>query len=69
MDTKEAFFIGNEGYGDMIACIGIVNYLATKYQKVRVACIKRNYEQAKTFYNNKNIEIFVIDNIFVTSNL
>jgi hypothetical protein len=61
MSKNDALFIGNEGLGDMIACIGMVNFLSSKYQTVTVACIKNNYNQAKTFYTNPKIKIHVID--------
>lgn len=56
-----ACVIGNGGIGDMITCIGMVNYIATKYDKVIVACVKDNYDQIKTFYNNSKIIVYVIN--------
>jgi hypothetical protein len=56
-----ACVIGNGGIGDMITCIGMVNYIATKYDKVIVACMKDNYNQAKTFYKNEKIIIYSIN--------
>jgi len=58
---NNAFLIGNGGYGDMIACIGIVNFLSSKYQNVFVACMKKNMIQAKTFYYRENIKLYPID--------
>lgn len=59
--NKIACVIGNGGLGDMIVCIGIVNYLATKYDKVIVSCMNNTYEQAKYFYNKKNIILYPIN--------
>lgn len=56
-----ACVIGNSGLGDMIVCIGIVNYIATKYKHVIVSCTMNNYEQIKTFYNKKNIIVYPVD--------
>jgi len=56
-----AMVIGNGGLGDTITYIGMVNYLATKYRIVFVACMKINYEQIKLFFNNNLIIPYPID--------
>ena len=63
-DTKCAFLIGNAGLGDSIVLSGMVNYLATKYQKVYVACIIEFYEQIKLFYNNENIILYPVNKLY-----
>lgn len=61
---KIAFFIGNPGLGDSIVLSGIVNYLATIYDIVYVACIIEFYNQLKLFYTNPKIIIYPINDLF-----
>lgn len=58
---ETAMVIGNGGLGDMITCIGMVNYIATKYKHVIVACMKHVKEQASVFYTGKNIILYPIN--------
>ena len=63
---KIAFLIGNSGLGDSIVLSGMVNYLATIYDKVYVACILEFCEQIKLFYTNPKIIIYPIDELYPT---
>lgn len=61
---KNAFLIGNSGLGDSIVLSGMVNYLATIYDKVYVACIIEFYDQLKLFYTNPRIIIYPINDLY-----
>lgn len=61
MKNDIVIVIGNGGLGDMISCIGMVNYLATIYKMVFVACVECYYEHAKTFYTNDKIKVYSIN--------
>lgn len=56
-----AYVIGNGGLGDMMACIGIVNYLATQYAYVFVASMHKQSQSAIYFYDKKNIIVYDIE--------
>lgn len=58
---KEIMVIGNNGLGDMITYIGMVNYLTTIYDRVFVACVYHNYQQALKFFTNKKIIVYPFD--------
>lgn len=65
-----ACVIGNGGLGDTITYVGMVNYLATQYKTIIVACMKVYYEQIKYFFTNDRIKIYPInlhDNITMAS--
>lgn len=61
---KIAFIIGNTGLGDSIVLSGMVNYLASTYDIVYVACIIEFYEQLKLFYPNPKIIIYPINSLY-----
>lgn len=62
MTTNQiACVIGNGGLGDVITYVGMINYLATKYKVVLVACMKVYYEQFKYFFNNDKIKLYPIN--------
>lgn len=52
---KYAYIVANDGLGDSIAIIGMVNFLATKYEKVYVTCLNKYYQQITKFYDNPKI--------------
>ena len=56
-----ACVIGNGGMGDLITYIGMINYLATKYNSVIVACMKMYYVQFKYFFANPKIILYPIN--------
>jgi hypothetical protein len=59
--NKIAIVIGNNGLGDLITCIGMVNYLSTKYDIVYVACNTKNEKSLKYFYKNNNVYLYPIN--------
>lgn len=62
MTTNQiACVIGNGGLGDVITYVGMINFLATKYKVVLVACMKVYYEQFKYFFNNDKIKLYPIN--------
>jgi hypothetical protein len=67
-NNRNAFVVANSGLGDTIVLSGMVNFLATKYKIVYVACIAEFYEQIKLFYSNKNIIPYPVD-VFYKSNI
>lgn len=44
----------HQGLGDIITGIGIVRYLSTCYDKVKVVCKEHNLKNAKMFYQDDN---------------
>lgn len=58
-----AFVIGNDGLGDMISYSGAVNYIATMYKFVYVACRNDYYKQAQCIFHKDNIIVHPIDTI------
>lgn len=58
-----AIVIGNGGLGDTITYVGMVNYLATIYEQVLVACQKQYAEQISIMFNRRNVLIypFIVD--------
>jgi hypothetical protein len=61
MQNHIAFVIGNGGLGDILTCTGMINYLATKYKIVFVACMKVYYEQLKYFFDNDKIKLYPVN--------
>lgn len=49
---KRAFVLSHLGLGDNICMIGLVRYLSTKYDKVKVVC---------TIYNQENLQLMYAD--------
>jgi len=66
MNNKIAFVIGNNGLGDSITIVGMVNYLASEYKYVFVACVLDFKKQVEMFYSRRNIIIYPIDGLFKT---
>jgi len=52
---KFAYVVANDGLGDSISIIGMVNYLATKYERVYVTCLNKYYKQMTHFYDDPKI--------------
>ena len=67
MNKKIAHVIGNQGLGDTITYIGMVNYLSCKHDKIFVACIKKFYNQIRLFFTKPNIIVYPIDEVIETN--
>lgn len=58
---KHAFVLSHLGLGDNICIIGLVRYLATKYDKVKVVCKTCNQQNVQLIYNDDpDIELYVV---------
>ena len=63
-EQKTAFFFGHLGLGDMIGCMGLIRYLSTKYDLVRVVCFRRNYNTFQSMVSDDPvIQPYVIDSL------
>lgn len=59
---KNAFVLSHLGLGDNICMIGVVRYLATKYDKVKVVCKNCNQKNLQLMYaDDVDIELYLIE--------
>jgi len=58
---KHAFVLSHLGLGDNICMIGLVRYLATKYDKVKVVCKTCNQQNVQLIYaDDPDIELYLV---------
>jgi len=60
---RKAFVLTHLGLGDMITSIGLIRYLATLYEEVKVVCKKSYQKNVELIYSDDNtITIYPVDN-------
>ncbi len=64
-----AFLLTHLGLGDIILCIGMINYISESYKKVYVVCKERNYDNLQLLIKNPKVELLkVIDDHYISPN-
>jgi len=57
---NEAFLLAHLGLGDNILCIGMVNYLANIYEKLKVVCKQHNKKNLEMLLSNPKVEFLTV---------
>lgn len=66
--SKKAFVLTHLGLGDNITAIGMIRYLSTAYDEVKVICKTNNYKNVELFYSDDpNIIVVPVENDYCVS--